>query len=217
MKRYIDFFKALAENNNREWFAAHRADYEALRSRWTDEIQRLIDEMSKYEPSFTHVRAKDCLYRINRNLRFSPDKTPYKTFFSALISPVGRHYDKAAYYVHAGIDENGLYAGLWCPESDVLKKLRHAIVDNIEEFSDIINEPRFSAEFPGWFGRRLKTIPQGWSKDHPQAELLRLQEYGKFHSVKSDFFERPDWPEKAAKLFALTKPFNDFLNYSIDE
>lgn len=215
--KYIEFFRALAANNNREWFAAHRPAYDELRARWTAEIQRLIDAMAQYEPSFAHLQAKDCLYRINRNLRFSPDKTPYKTFFSALISPVGRHYDKAAYYVHAGIDENGLYAGLWSPETPVLKKLRHAIVDNIEEFNEIVENPEFAKEFPGWFGRRLKTIPQGWPKDHPQAELLRLQEYGKFHSTDSTFFERKDWPERAAELFSLAKPFNDFLNYSIDE
>lgn len=205
-------------NNNREWFLAHRAEYEAVRNRWIEDLQRLIDTMAAtYEPSFARLNARDCLYRINRNLRFSKDKTPYKTYLSALISPRGRHYDKACYYVHLGLEERGLFAGLWCPESAVLRKVRKAIVDNIEEFEEIISNPELEANFPGWYGRRLKTIPQGWPKDHPQAELLRLQEYGKFHSVDRAFFEREDWPERAAALFAPTKALNDFINYSIDE
>ncbi len=212
------FLEELSLNNNREWFASRRAEYEAVRTQWIAGLQRLIDAMaSTYEPSFARLNARDCLYRINRNLRFSKDKTPYKTYFSALISPRGRHYDKACYYVHLGLEESGLYAGLWCPEPAVLRKVRKAIVDNIEEFEDIITNPDLEKSFPGWIGRRLKTIPQGWPKDHPQAELLRLQEYGKFHAVDRGFFERDDWPERAAALFAPTKALNDFLNYSIDE
>lgn len=214
----FEFLTELAANNNREWFAAHRAEYEAVRAWWIAGIQRVIDAMAAdYEPGFARLDARDCLYRINRNLRFSKDKTPYKTYLSALISPRGRHYDKAAYYIHLGLDESGLYAGVWCPESAVLRKLRNAIVDNIEEFEGIISAPGLEKNFPGWWGRSLKTIPQGWPKDHPQAALLRLQEYGRFHRVDRSFFELPDWPERAAALLKYTKPLNDFLNYSIDE
>lgn len=212
------FLEGLAANNNREWFQAHRPEYEALRAQWIEELQRLIDIMAAtYDPSLAHLQARDCLYRINRNLRFSKDKTPYKTFLSALISPRGRHFDKACYYVHVGLEESGLYAGLWCPESPVLRKVRKAIVDNIEEFEEILAQPGFEQNFPGWYGRKLKTMPQGWPKDHPQAELLRLTEYGKFHPVDRSFFLSPDWPERAAALFEPTKALNDFINYSIDE
>lgn len=212
------FLEALAANNNREWFQAHRAEYEDLRGQWISEIQRLIDAMaSAYEPAFAHLRARDCLYRINRDIRFSKDKSPYKTHLSALISPRGRHYSKACYYIHAGMDEGGLYAGLWSPEPSVLRKIRKAIVDNIEEFSEIISQPEFGKNFPGWTGRSLKTMPKGWPKDHPQAEILRLIEYGKFHAVDRAFFMSDDWPERAAALFAPAKAFNDFINYSIDE
>ena len=84
------FLEELSLNNNREWFASRRAEYEAVRTQWIAGLQRLIDAMaSTYEPSFARLNARDCLYRINRNLRFSKDKTPYKTYFSALISPRG--------------------------------------------------------------------------------------------------------------------------------
>ncbi|MDE6278030.1 MAG: DUF2461 domain-containing protein [Muribaculaceae bacterium] len=214
----FEFLEGLAANNNREWFAAHRGEYEAVREWWIAGIQRVIDAMAAdYEPSFAGLHARDCIYRINRNLRFSQDKTPYKTHLAALISPHGRRYEKACYYIHLGLDDNGLYAGVWCPDSAMLRKLRNAIVDNIEEFEEILENPNLEKDFPGWCGRSLKTIPQGWPKDHPQAHLLRLQEYGKYHRVDRSFYDQPDWPERAAAILKPTKAFNDFLNYSIDE
>lgn len=213
----FDFLENLSANNCREWFTAHREEYETLRGQWIAEVQRLIDAMAVYEPSFARLEARDCLYRINRDIRFSKDKSPYKTHFAALISPRGRHFDKACYYIHLGLDECGLYAGLWNPESAVLRKVRKAIIDNIEEFDEILSDPALMRDFPGWCGRSLKTMPQGWPKDHPRAELLRLLEYGKFHTVDRGFFTDPGWPERAAELFRPAKDFNDFINYSIDE
>lgn len=217
------FLEALAENNNREWFQAHRPEYEELRAQFILQVQRVLDRMAlTSDPTLAHVDARDCLYRINRNLRFSRDKTPYKTYFAALLSPMGRHYDKACYYIHMGFSsingvEAGLYGGLWEPESAVLKKVRKAIIDNIEEFDEIITNPALVREFPGWTGRKLKTVPQGWPKDHPRRELLRLQEYGKFKPLGREFFESDSWPERAADLLGLLEPLNAFLNYSIDE
>ena len=100
-------------------------------------------------------------YRIYRDTRFSADKTPLKTYFSALISPTGRHSERAAYYLHMGVDECALYGGVWCPDSKTLKKLRKAIVDNIEEFRGIVEDKEVARLFPGWWGRALKTAPKG--------------------------------------------------------
>jgi len=115
MKELFSYLDALAANNNREWFAAHKTQYERLRARWIEDVQRLIDLMSAYDMSLAHVQARDCLYRIYRDTRFSLDKTPYKTYFSALISPTGRHCDRACYYFHVGADECAIYSGVWCP------------------------------------------------------------------------------------------------------
>lgn len=217
MKELYDFLGRLAENNNREWFAEHKPEYERLRAAWIEDLQKLIDRMAMWEPSLAHVQARDCLYRIYRDTRFSNDKTPYKTYFSALISPTGRHCDRACYYFHQGVDESAIYGGVWCPESKVLKKLRKAIVDNIEEFREIVEAPDVEKNFPGWWGRKLKTAPKGYDRDHPDIEFLRLTEFGKAHNFSREFFERPDWIEQTSRLFEMLKPMNDFLNYSIDE
>ncbi len=217
MKALYNFLENLAANNNREWFNAHKPEYQQLREAWIADVQRLIDNMARFDPSLAHVDARNCLYRIYRDTRFSPDKTPYKTYFSALISPTGRHCDRACYYFHQGVDESALYGGVWCPEPAMLKKLRKAIVDNIEEFREIVENPELVKEFPGWYGRQLKTAPKGYDRDHPDIEFLRLTEFGKCHYLDRSFFDDPQWPERAASLFALLKPMNDFLNYSIDE
>ena len=147
----------------------------------------------------------------------SKHATAYKRYFSALISPHGRHFDGACYYVHFGTDEIGLYAGLWCPEPKVLKKVRKAIIDNVDEFRGIVETPEVLAAYPEWWGHQLKTAPKGYDRNHPDIDLLRLTEYGRCHSLTREFFDDPSWPEQAAAILALLRPMNDFLNYSIEE
>ena len=216
-RQLFDFLTRLAENNDRSWFAANRAEFDALRAQWIDSVQRIVNALAVDDPSLRGVRASDCVYRIYRDTRFSHDKSPFKTYFSALISPTGRHCDRACYYVHVGVEECAVYGGVWSPEASVLKKLRRAIVDNIEEFREITETPEIEALYPGWYGRKLKTAPKGYDRDHPDIDLLRLTEYGKCHELDRAFFDAADWPEKVASMLSILKPMNDFLNYSIDE
>lgn len=217
MKEPYIFLNELAANNNREWFNRNKPRYEQVRSEWLEGVQRLIDCLAYSEPSLAHVSARDCAYRIYRDTRFSHDKTPYKTYFSALISPTGRHCDRACYYFHQGADETVIYSGLWCPEPKILKKVRRAIIDNVEEFREITETPEIQELYPGWYGPQLKTAPKGYDRNHPHIDLLRLTEYGKCHPLDPSIFDDPEWPRKVADLLLVLKPMNDFLNYSIDE
>ncbi|MCH5221924.1 MAG: DUF2461 domain-containing protein [Muribaculaceae bacterium] len=217
MKDLYNFLDQLAENNNREWFAAHKAEYERLRAIWISDLQKLIDCMAIYDRSLAHVEAKDCLYRIYRDTRFSPDKTPYKTYFSALITPTGRHSDRAGYYIHVGHEESVIYAGYWCSDNKILKKLRKAIIDNVEEFRQITETPDILKYFPHWYGPQLKTAPSGYARNHPDIDLLRLTQYGKEMTLPRKFFTTAGWQQKVAERLELLKPLIDFLNYSIDE
>lgn len=221
VSRIYDFLRQLARHNDREWFAAHKEEFDELRSMWLADLDRLIDLMTVWEPGLSGQTAKTCAYRIYRDTRFSQDKSPYKLYFSAAISCYGRKAEMAAWYLHMGLPgvltPSGMYGGLWMPPAPMLKKVRHAIVDNIEEFEEIINNPSLEAAAPGWIGESLKTIPKGWDRDHPQAELLRLKEYGRFIPGDEVFFSSPSWVERAAEAFHLFKPLIDFLNYSIEE
>lgn len=220
-KKYLTFLRQLRQNNNRPWFQAHKAEFDALREQWLAEMGRLIAYCSEWEPRYKWLTAKECTYRIYRDTRFSPDKTPYKTYFSSAISTKGRTSDVAGYYITSGLDaeHTGLYGGLWCPDAKALRKMRHAIVDNIEEWEEIVNEPRLRALYPHWcdMGRALKTAPKGWAKDHPQIEYLRLLDYGREHTVEPEFFTDSHWPERTAEMLQPLKPMIDFINYSLFE
>lgn len=214
------FLTELSLNNNRPWFAEHKAEYDELRAAWLKDIDTMLAAMTVWEPALAGQTAKSCAYRFYRDTRFSQDKSPFKLFFSAAISPWGRKTHRAGYYIQTGlrgIADNGLYAGIWCPEQPVLNKLRHAIVDNIEEFEEIMDNPQLKSNFPLWAGDTLKTIPKGWQRNHPNADLLRRKDYGRFCPCEKEFFMNKDWPLAAAEKFRTIKPFVDFLNYSIDE
>lgn len=218
--RLFDFLRELSHNNNREWFHAHKPEFDDLRSAWMADLDRMIAAMAVWSPDLAAQSAKTSASRIYRDTRFSPDKTPYKVFFSAGISAQGRKSECAGYYLQMGVGngmENGFYGGVWCPDAPTLRRLRNDIVDNIEEFEQIINAPEMVRHYPGWCGSKLKTIPKGWDRNHPQAELLRLKDIGKFSPAGLEFFLDPSWPERAAERFSILKPMIDFLNYREDD
>lgn len=217
MKELYDFIDRLAENNNREWFAANKPEYERVRTGWIKELQTLIDKLAVYDTSLAHLDAKDCLYRIYRDTRFSPDKTPYKTYFSALLTPIGRRGDRAGYYIHIGHEESILCGGYWCCDNKVLKKLRKAVIDNVDEFREITETEGVLRYYPEWYGPKLKTAPSGYDRNHPDIDLLRLMHFAKETSMPREFFCTAGWQNKAAEILALLKPLNDFINYSLNE
>lgn len=218
MHELFSFLEKLSKHNDREWFKANKAQFDRLRLLWYDDIDHMIRLMASEIPDLRCQDARACAFRIYRDTRFSTDKRPFKDYFSAAISPYGRKPHGAGYYIQMGPHgDNGLYGGIWCPDSQTLNKLRHAIVDNIEEFEECFSDPSVERLFPGWCGQALKTAPKGWDKNHPQIELLRLKEYGKFHACGPEFFLDPSWPEISAQRLLLLKPFVNFLDYSINE
>lgn len=220
VKRLYNFLDRLSSNNNREWFAAHKSEYDDLRAQWLNDIDRMIAHMAAWDPELATQSARSAAFRIYRDTRFSPDKTPYKTFFSAAVSAHGRSSQCAGYYIEIGIPrtfDQGLYSGIWCLDAPLLRKLRHAIVDNIEEWEEIVNNPRLLNEFPQWCSSELKTVPKGWPRNHPQAQWLRKTNYGVFSPRRRDFFTDPSWPEASAEAFSAAAQMVRFLNYSLEE
>jgi len=215
--RLTQFLDNLQYNNTRTWFAEHRAEYDDVRLKWYDDMERLIALVAEWEPRVASLTPKDASYRIYRDTRFSLDKTPYKTFFSAILSPRGKRLKAADYYIHAGAPgtESLTAGGYWAADSVSLQKLRRAMVDNIEEFEEIINNPEFLSLYPHWYGPQLKSAPKGWPRNHPNIDLLRLQMIGREHILPTKFFDDPSWPDKAAGLLRPLKPLIDFINYSL--
>ena len=215
MPQLFNFLSLLSVNNNREWFNCHKEEFNYLRNLWLADLKLLIGRMAEYDNSLRGVDVKDCVYRIYRDIRFSPNKLPYKTYLGAVIARGGRKTPKSCYYIHFEPEHCGLFGGIWCPEQSILNALRHEIDNNIEEFLDIIDEPSFKSRYT-LSGDSLKTMPKGFPKDLPHAKYIKMKEYIFSMPVADNYFLRNDWIERAASDFKPSKPLHDFLNYVFD-
>lgn len=212
------FFTQLAANNNRPWFQANRAAYDDIRAEWIAGIEQAKTIVAEEWPEIRH--ATPHTFRIYRDTRFSTDKTPYKTHIgSTLATPGPNDAHRCGVYIECGIPttDSGVFAGLWEPPTPILRILRRAIVDNAEEWTDIVTDQRLNQYYPHWFGTRLKTAPQGWPKDHPMIEYLRLKSIGRFAPITPRQYADPAWPETIAERIIAAVPLLRFLDYSIAE
>lgn len=219
MPRLYRFIEELAANNNRPWFDAHKSEYQDLRTHWMADLDAMISHIRQWLPEVGSQTAASSAYRIYRDIRFSPDKTPFKTHFSAAIVPGGKKSPYAGFYISTGMPKmhyQGLFGGLWCPDAKILSKMRHAIVDNIEEWEQIVTDPQLTAIYEPDCSS-LKTIPKGWDRNHPYAKYLRLTNYGYASEKNNKYFLDPAWPEHAAADLHRLLPFINFLNYTINE
>lgn len=217
IKETIDYLRELRKNNNREWFKEHKERFDVLRARFEEDVQRLIQHISLFDPEVAGTEAKDCIYRIYRDIRFSPDKLPYKTYFSAYIAQGGRKSERGGYYLHWEPDNLLLSGGVWCPPPRLLKMLRQAVYDHTEEFEEILENPSFKASYPLMQGEVLQRVPQPFPKDAPCADLLKRKDYVVVGNKPESFFSQSNWIEATAKEFEKLQPFNRFLNYTVDE
>ena len=215
----LRFLSELKVNNNREWFAENKAWYDQVRTGFEQMCKELIAEIATFDEAIKHVEVKECVFRIYRDTRFSHDKTPYKTHFGVYIaSEGGRKSQHAGYYLH--LDPTGCFlsTGVWCPDTTVLKALRQSVYDNIDELNEIRNNPEFSQYFTGFFEEdKLKTVPRGFPKDFPEAELLKLKHYLVDHPLDDTILHAPDFVTQVAHIAKCAYPFNRFLNYTVDE
>lgn len=217
ISRMLGFLALLKDNNNRPWFAERKEEYEAIRRQCLAELGTLIDGMARFDPRMVGVTPQECTYRIYCDIRFSPDKSPFKTHFGAVIAPGGRKCKEAGCYLHIEPGECFLCGGVWFPEQPVLNFLRHNILDNIDEFMEIINEPNFRKHYPTLAGDSLKTMPKGFPKDCPHEEIIRMKEFLVLKKYNDSLFSRENWQRKVIDDIRRMKPFVDFLNYAFEE
>ena len=213
----FQFLKDLAANNNREWFQGHKDEYLKAQKEFEELLTAIIARISLFDESIVGIQAKDCTYRIYRDTRFSSDKTPYKIHLGGYINARGKKSEHCGYYVHIEPDNCMLAGGSWCLEPKVLKAVRQSIVDEVDEFRSIVEAADFKAAFPVIGETHLKTLPKGFPKDFPYPDYSRPKDYSVCHTVPDDFFRDENWLDRTAEIFELMKPFNDFVNYTIDE
>jgi len=217
MKTLIPFLQDLSANNNRDWFTANKKRYEIAKKELNDFLEQLISSMAEANPSLKDLRAKDCMFRIFRDVRFSKNKDPYKTNMGAVIAPGGRKSSKGCYYLH--LDPNGCFlaGGMFMPEPDKLKLIRQEIDYNLASFEKLIHEKNFQKLFGTLDDNgRLKTSPKGYEADNPAIEYLRNKSFTVSHSFSPKEITKEGFESFCLDTFAAIRPINDFLNRATD-
>lgn len=219
MRETIAFLEELRRNNCKEWMDAHRARYKELRSRFEGFVADLIEGCASFDPSVGGLTPKDCTYRMNRDIRFSPDKSPYKTHFSAFIAPRGKKSGLAGYYFHVEpvgegtlIGYSCLAAGQVCIPPEVLRSIREEIVDHGDAMLRAIARARgFALDEEN----KLRRVPTGFAGGTPYDELLKLKDHCLMRRIATEELFEPDLLERTVERFRTTHPYIEQLNRAI--
>jgi uncharacterized protein (TIGR02453 family) len=216
IRQILEFLCELGKNNNREWMEANKDWLKEVRTGFEGLVNHLIAEIATFDPSVQGLTPKDCIFRLNRDIRFSSNKSPYKTHFGAYIAEGGRKSESAGYYVHLQPDNNSMLGGgMYMPSGEAVKKIRQEVDYNASELKRIVSEPSFREYFGRIQGDELKTAPKGYPVDHPNIDFLRLKNYFVLYNVSDDEATSPEFLPKSASVFRAMQPFNDFLNIAV--
>jgi uncharacterized protein (TIGR02453 family) len=212
LKPTFDFLTKLKNNNNRAWFQENRSAFDRAQEAFAIFVDALIRDLGRGE-NLTGVSAKDCIFRIYRDIRFSKDKSPYKTNMGAEIVGGGRKSGRLGYYFHiAPHDQSMIAGGLYMPSGEQIAKFRQAIARDARKFKRIMNEKEFKKYFGTLEGERLKTAPQGFGRDHPEIELLKLKQVVVHHRLSDEQVLSANAAVHAVAACKAMKPFLDYLN-----
>jgi uncharacterized protein (TIGR02453 family) len=210
----LNFLNSIKENNNREWFMENKPSYLEARENFELFTGKLISEITEFEPILKGLEVKSCVYRFNRDTRFSNDKSPYKSHFGAFIVRGGKNNgDKlAGYYFHIEPGKSLVAGGAYMPPAPWLSAIREKIDETPEELINILKNKDFVKYFKELDGEKLKKAPKGYPSDHPHIELLKFKSYLAFSELKDEFVTSGQFFDYAVNAFRALKPLNDFLN-----
>ena len=242
-KRILNYLRNIAANNNRPWYLEHKAEYDACRKSFNDGIAKAINRIAEFDDEVAHLQVKDCVYRFNRDTRFSPDKSPYKRHLGGYIRAKGKKSLRGGYYIHLEPGNCLLATGSYWLPTNILTSCRNEIMANIDRWLEIVENPEFvrlfghvgegywpefstneseenapsTATERGFGLSMLKTCPSGFPRDYEHIRYLRMKDYCCWHQVDDTFFEGDKWLDKAVEIFKVAKPMMDFMNAVIDD
>ena len=195
---------------------AHRAEYQQARKHFKELTSKVLEALKEVDEGLLNVRPEDCMFRINRDVRFSPNKSPYKNWMSAAIAEGGRHAATAHYYFHLQPNNESLVAGgIYMPPPDQLRKIRQEVDYNAPELKKIVDTPAFKELFGPIQGEKLQRPPKGYPADHPNLELLKLKSFMAMRTFTDDEVRAPDFSAKLVEAFKTVQPFNEYLNIAV--
>ena len=208
----LDFLTELSSNNNKPWFDAHRAHYDAARSAFEDAVAAILSQFDVVD-ELPAIDPKETIHRINRDVRFSNDKSPYNAAMSAVIGAEGKKSTGRVYYLRIEPGDRSVAAsGVHDLTADELQKLRETIAEDARPLRTILTAPSFQQMFGSMAGEQLKTAPKGFAKDHPAIDLLRYKQFIAERPFADAQVAQPDFPDQAIAVFQAAKPLTLYLH-----
>ena len=216
----LSFLKLLKKNNNKPWFDANKCKYLDARNNFEQFVAPLLQKMALFDEDLKELEYKNCLFRINRDVRFSKDKTPYKINFSASFNKGGKKSIYAGYYLHVQPGGNSFTGGgLWRPEAEQLKKVRQEIDYCFPEFKKIIEALTFKKNYGGLEkdqNQMLINIPKGYEKENPAADFLRMKSFVATKNIADADLTNPKFMNEIVQSYKALKPLLNFINRSFE-
>ena len=217
-KNILEFLKDIKKNNYKPWFDSNKKRYEDARSSFILSVEKMIAAIATFDNEISNLTAKECILRINRDVRFSKNKTPYKNNMAAYFNRAGKKGTGAGYYLHIEPGASFAAAGIWMPEGDGLSKIRQEIDYNFDEWKKIIGSSAFKKQFEKGLesSNTLVRPPKGYDENNPAINFLKLKSF-----IVSKTFSDADVMSKTftsdlTKTFRQVKPMIDFINRSLD-
>ena len=213
----LQFLKGLHKNNNREWFLANKVKYEAAKNNFLQFVETTLSAIQQFDNNLNELAAKQCVFRINRDVRFSKNKDPYKNNFGASFNKGAKKIMAAGYYFHLEPGNSFIGGGLWMPEAADLQKLRQEIDYCYKEFASIINHKKFVNTFGSLSEEaKLTRPPKGYDIDNPAIEYLKLKSFTAIIPLKDAEILDKGIVKKSTEIFTTLSPLVHFLNRAID-
>jgi uncharacterized protein (TIGR02453 family) len=213
-KLILNFLSDLSKNNNTAWMAENKIHCDIAKKEFYNIVEELIYRMYSVDSTLKNLEPKDCIFRLNRDIRFSSDKSPYKEFMGSYILNGGKKAENAGYYIH--LQPNGqslVAAGFYMPPTEKLNLIRQEISENGDELLKIINEPQFKSTFGEFKGEKLKKSPRNFSPTDKFIELIKLKSFDVAYFYKDNFVMNTDkFLDDVISKFEIAMPLNHYLN-----
>jgi uncharacterized protein (TIGR02453 family) len=217
MTSILQFLRLLEQNNNREWFNAHKADYQQQKLFFEEILGKIILNLGQIDPRINGLKAADAIFRIYRDTRFASDKTPYKNNFGAHLSRGGKNSGEPGYYFHIQPGESFISGGIYMPSNDKLKAIRKEIFLFPEDFTSLIEEPVFHKNFTFFQEDKLKRPPLGFPADFPLIDYLKYKHFCPWVPLPDEWLGETELSTRIVDLYRLMKPFNDFIYRALED
>lgn len=216
----LTFLKSLKKNNNKEWFENNRSKYEAAKKDFENFVAAVLDNLKNIDPTIAELKPKDCTFRINRDVRFSKNKAPYKTNMAMYMSKGGKKSNNAGYYFHLEPGSAFIAGGVWMPMAPELKKIRQEIDYSFDTFKKITGNKKFKQIFGDLEitdETSLTRPPKGYEENNPAIVFLKLKSFIATTQISDEILTSKSLVKQVIGNFEILKPLIDFLNTALDE